>query len=454
VQTHDTDFCVVGAGFAGMTAARRLLDAGRSVTVLEARDRVGGRVWGHPFYDGERIDVGGTWYGGRQDRLAALLREANLERYPTNDTGDSVLVLDGKVQRYSGLLPKIDMVSLGVLGLTIKRLDWMSQQVPLDEPWSHPNAKDWDAQSAESWLRSFLNVPTKTARLFAHQMISGLFAADASEVSLLNVLLLARGQGKSIEYATMVKGGADEALVDGGMHLAAEWLAARLGDAIHLESPVRNIRQNASGVEVVSDSITVRAKRAVVSTPPLLASRIDYEPALPIEHINLLQRYVPGSIMRAVVAYDEPFWRADGLTGESLAPGHVCAFSIDQSPKNGKPGIISIYSSGPPAIQLAKRPPEIRRKVFLDALTQRFGPKAASPIHYVEANWSEEPWSLGGMIGHFPPGVLTTIGRVIRTPVGRIHWAGTETATEHHGLIDGAIRSGERAADELLKSES
>jgi monoamine oxidase len=444
----------VGAGFAGMTAARRLLDAGHSVTVLEARERTGGRVWGHPYFDGERIDVGGTWYGSGDHRLKALLDEAKLDLYPTNDAGDSVLVLDGKVQRYSGMLPKIDLCSLGVLGLTIKRLDWMSKQLPIDEPWRHPKAKEWDAQTAESWLQSFLNVPTRTARLFAHQMITGLFAADASEVSLLGVMVLARGAGGSIEYSTTVKGGADEALVDGGMHLAADFLASKLGDNIHLEAPVRSIRQNAQGVEVVSDSITVKAKRVVVSTPPLLASRINYEPALPIDHINLLQRVVPGSIMRAVVAYDEPFWRADGLTGETLAPGHVCAFSIDQSPKSAKMGVVSIYSSGPAAIELAKRPPEVRRKVFLDALTQRFGAKAASPIHYLEANWSEEPWSLGGMIGHFPPGVLTTIGRVIRTPVGRIHWAGTETATEHHGLIDGAILSGERAANEVLKAES
>jgi monoamine oxidase len=453
LEARESDVCVVGAGFAGMSAARRLLDAGRSVTVLEARERIGGRVWGHPYYDDVKIDVGGTWWGARQDKLKALIGEAGLSMYPTNDKGDSVLFLDGKAQRYTGLLPKINLWDLAILGLTIKRLDWMARKLPLNEPWRFKQAKDWDAQSAEGWIRSFLNVPSKTAQLFAHQMVSGLFAADASEVSLLNVLLLARGQGSSMEYASLVKGGADEALIDGGMHLVAEYLAGKLGDSVYLQSPVRSIKQSDSGVEVVSDSITVRAKRVVVSTPPLLASRIDYEPALPIEHSNLLQRIPPGSIMRAVVGYEEPFWRTDGLTGETLAPGHTCAFSIDQTPKSGTPGIISIYSSGPPAVQLAKREPNERRKVFLDALTARLGPKAATPVHYVEANWSDEQWSLGGMIGHFPPGVLTTYGPILRTPVGRIHWVGTETAPLHHGLIDGAIRSGERAADEILKAE-
>jgi monoamine oxidase len=324
-NSGDADFCVVGAGFAGMTAARKLADAGRSVVVLEARDRIGGRVWGHDYYDGTKIDVGGTWYGAQQDKLRALVSEAGLSMYPTFAAGDSVLFLD-----------------------------------------------------------------------------------------------------------------------------VAEYLAGKLGDAIHLNSPVRVIKQDDTGVEVVSDSVTVRAKRVIVATPPILASQMGYEPALPNDHAYLLQRMPPGAIIRAVVAWDEPFWRADGLTGETLAPGHTCALSIDQTPKSGAPGIISMYSSGPPALALAKRPPSERREVFLGALAARLGPKAANPIHYLEASWSDEPWSQGGMIAHFPPGVLTTYGPLLRAPAGRIHWAGTETATRHHGLIDGAIRSGERAADEVM----
>jgi monoamine oxidase len=449
MEAREADFCVVGAGFAGLTAARRLMDAGRTVVVLEARDRVGGRVWGHPFYDDAKIDVGGTWIGGGAERLYGLVKEAGLQSYPTFDDGDSVLVLDGKVQRYTGTLPKIDLFSLAVLGLTIKRLDWMTSQLPLDEPWRSSKARGWDKQSAAGWIDSPFNVPSKTARLFMRQMIAGFFAANPAEVSLLSVLVLARGAG-SLEYSSMVKGGADEALVEGGMHLVAEYLAGKVGDAVQLNSPVRSIKQDADGVQVLSDGGAVHAKRVIVTTPPILASQINYEPALPHDHGYLLQRYPPGTIMRAVVGYDEPFWRKDGLTGETLAPGHACAFSIDQSPKSGEMGVISIYSSGPPALRMANLEAAERRKIFLDALTARLGPKAASPVHYIEANWSDEPWSQGGMIGHYPPGVLTTYGQNIRQPVGRIHWAGTETATRFHGLIEGAIRSAERAADEVL----
>jgi monoamine oxidase len=451
MEARETDICVIGAGFAGMTAARRIQEAGHSVVLLEARDRIGGRVWGHPYFDDVKIDVGGTWIGHGHDKLRALVREAGLQTYPTYDAGDSVLMLNGKAQRYTGTLPKINLFALAILGLTIKRIDWMAKSLPIDEPWRASKARDWDSQSVGGWIDSLfkLNVPSKTARLFMHQMMTGFFAADPDEISLMSVLVLARGAG-SMEYSAAVKGGADEALIDGGMHLVAEYLASKLGDCIQLSSPVRTIKQDGDGVEVVSDSGSVRAKRVIVTAPPILAGQIQYDPALPHDHQYLLQRYPPGTIMRAVVGYDEPFWRKEGLTGETLAPGHACAFSIDQSPKSGEIGILSVYSSGPPALRMAKLEPAERRGVFLDALTARLGPKAANPVHYIEANWSDERWSQGGMIGHLPPGILTTYGQTLRVPVGRIHWAGTETGTVFHGLIEGAIHSGERAAGEVL----
>jgi monoamine oxidase len=451
MQTRDADFCVIGAGFAGLAAGRRLADAGHQVVVLEARDRVGGRVWTRPYFDGLQIDVGGTWIGARHDRLYALVKEAGLETYPTFEDGETTYVSQGKVQRYKGLLPNMDLCSLGIVGLTVKRLDWMAESLSLEGPWTSSKLREWDALSARAWFESCLNVPSKTAQRFLNGMVAGLFSADAGEVSLLNVLYMSRAWG-SIGYAGQMKGGAEEAIVSGGMQQAAEHLAKRIGNGVQLQAPVRRIKQDAAGVEVVSDSVTVRARRAIIATPPMLASQIAYEPGLPVEHMYLLQRSPMGTIMRALVAYDEPFWRRDGLTGESMAPGHVCPLSIDQSPKAGTPGIISIYSAGPPALRMANLTPEERRGVFMKSLVARFGPKAAKPIHYLEANWSLEPWSQGGMIAHFPPGVLSTYGRNLREPVGRLHWAGTESATQMSAFIEGAIRSGERAADEVLQA--
>jgi monoamine oxidase len=171
-------------------------------------------------------------------------------------------------------------------------------------------------------------------------------------------------------------------------------------------------------------------------------------------HAHLLRRMMAGSIIRGITVYDEPFWRADGLSGMSAAPGSPISVSIDQSPRSGTPGILSSYAFGPQALAMATLMPAERRDIWLRALAERFGPKALSPAGYLETDWTAEPWSLGGMIGVFAPGVLTISGHTLRQPVGRISWAGTERATAMHGLIEGAVRSGEHAADAVLAALS
>jgi len=242
--------------------------------------------------------------------------------------------------------------------------------------------------------------------------------------------------------------------VHGGVPEVAVRIADRLGDAVCLSAPVRHISQSASHTEIVSDRIVVHAKHVIVATPPPLASRIVYEPQLSATHTHLLRRMAAGSIIRGIAVYDEPFWRADGLSGMSAAPGSPVSVSIDQTPHSGTPGILSSYAFGPQALDMAQLMPGERREIWLRALAERFGPKALSPAGYLETDWAAEPWSLGGMIGFFAPGVLTTSGPALRTPVGRIHWAGTERATAMHGLIEGAVRSGEAAAEEVLAALS
>jgi monoamine oxidase len=217
-----------------------------------------------------------------------------------------------------------------------------------------------------------------------------------------------------------------------------------------LSSPVRRIAQNGDRVKVISDSLTVEAGRVVVATPPLLASHIDYEPSLPAAHAHLLRRWAPGAVIRVNTVYDEPFWRADGLSGELVSPHSPVLLGIDQSPRTGTPGVLASFSFGPHALALARLEPTARRELWLRALADAYGPRAASPVGYLETDWSAERWSLGGMFGCFSPGVLTTYGAALRAPVGRIHWAGTERATLMHGLMEGAVRSGERTADEVL----
>jgi monoamine oxidase len=441
------DYCVVGAGFAGLAAALRLKDRGTSVALLEARDRVGGRVWNRTAGDGSVVSVGGTWLGKRQDRMFALCREFGLDVYPQYDSGDTVINIDGENRRYQGY-PKLDLFALLSLGLAFWQLDRMVKRLPLEEPWTASDAKALDQQTLGAWFSSPWHVPSATARKLLNTTMTTLFCVDPSEVSLLGSMVLARGGG-SFEYyvdSTIT----ETHLVDGGAPELACRLAEKLGDALHLSSPVRRIKQDATGVEVMSDRLTVDAQRVIVATPPLLASRIDYEPDLPAPQTQLLRRLLSGSALRGITIYDEPFWREDGLSGMSVAPDLPVPVALDQSPRSGTTGVLSSYMFGPQAVKAAALDPLERRDIWLRALAVRYGPKALSPRAHLETDWAAEEWSLGGMIAHFAPGVLTDFGQALRAPAGRIHWAGSERATEMHGLMEGAVRSGESAADEVV----
>jgi monoamine oxidase len=328
-----TDYCVVGAGFAGLAAARRLRNRGKSVALVEARDRVGGRVWNRTAADGSVVSVGGTWLGKRQDRMFELCREFGLQVYPQYDRGDTIMHLDGKNRRYQGN-PKIGLLALLSFGLAFWRLDRMVKRLPIDEPWKASGARALDSQTLGAWFGSRWNVPSAMARKLINTIMTTLFCVDPDEVSLLGSLVLARGGG-SFEYyvdSTIT----ETHLVDRGVPELAVRLAATLGDALHLSSPVRLIRQSNAAVEVLSDRLTFDARRVIVATPPLLASRIEYDPALPAAQAQLLRRMMSGSALRGITIYDEPFWRNEGLSGMSVAPDLPVPVALDQSPPLGK----------------------------------------------------------------------------------------------------------------------
>jgi monoamine oxidase len=247
-----------------------------------------------------------------------------------------------------------------------------------------------------------------------------------------------------------IEGGYQENQLDGGAQAIAERMAADLGDSLVLATPVHGIRQRTDSVEVGCPDLTVAARHVIVAIPPALASRLQYNPPLSGDRALLLHQLPAGTELRTVVVYDEPFWRRDGLSGASAAMDAEFEVTLDCSPQSGQPGMMSLYAAGPRARQLARLSPDGRRAVAVDTLRTRFGPKASSPVEVVEQNWAEEEWTRGCSMAHFGPGVLTQFGRLIREPVGRIHWAGTETAGKSHGSIDGAVRSGERAAVEVL----
>lgn len=447
----DVDCCVVGAGFAGLAAALRLKQAGHTVAVLEARDRVGGRTFTEVRDDGLWIDRGGAWIGPGQDRIYALMDEFDVGSYKQYNDGEAMMVVGDKQYRYTGTVPKSLSPWASVsLGTAFVGLAQMCKTVPLEAPWTAKKASKWDRVSMGDWLDR--NVRSKTARDLLETAIGGTYTSETSEISLLYVLAqMASGGGPAFVFD--IENGSQDSRILGGMGAVYDRVAAELGDSLHLSAPVRSIDQDNGGVTVASPDLTIRARRVIVAVPIAIASHIIYEPMLPINRSFLHQRMPSGAIFKVNIVYDEPFWRADGLSGQSAAPGTPAQVTIDACTDSASPGVLCVIIEGPIARKLCHAEASARQSLVLNELAKRFGGKANSPIDYIEHNWTVERYSGGGMISHAPPGVLTEFGPALRDPCGRIHWAGTESSAIMCGWVDGAVRSGERAAAEVIARE-
>ena len=449
----EVDYCVVGAGFAGLTAALRLKRAGRSVALLEARERVGGRTFTEYRSDGSWVDRGGAWVGPGQDRIHALMGEFGVPEYKQHHDGDAMMIVDGKKHRYGGTIPwTMSPWAVANLGAGLLEVDQMCKAIPRQAPWEAKKAEEWDRISLGEWLDK--NTMSRPAREMLDMALAGTYTSAASETSMLWVLLQMGSSGGGATFVISGKGGAQDARPVGGMGAIYGPIAAELGDALHLSQPVRQVTQDADGVTVTADGISVRARRVIVAIPLAVATSIVYEPALPVDRALLHQRMPSGAVIKTSIIYDEPFWRADGLSGQSAAPGSPATLTIDACTDTGNPGVMCIITEGPAARRLTKLDDAERKAILIGELVDRFGGKAKALLEFHEQNWTTERYSGGGMISHAPTGVLTQFGYTLREPCGRVHWAGTESSAIMCGWIDGAIRSGERAAAEVMSAET
>lgn len=460
----DADVCIVGAGFAGLAAAHYLKDNYDDVSfvVLEARERTGGRVWDKTAKDGTVISVGGTWLGKRQDRMADLVKKVGLEVYPQygesdlldellcDDAPKSIFRLNGKNHPYIGMFVPIGIDSLVDLGVAFEQLDGIAASLPRDKPWETPNAPELDAQTLGGWIASKSNVPHEKAQMMLRSSLGLLFSVDLDEVSLLGSMVLARGNNEGFMYyadATLTE---THLITEGGPPEVARRLGDQLADALRKSTPVRRIRQLDDHVEVYGDDVVVHARFVIITAPPVLAGEIEYEPALPDAYHQLMKHMPAGQIIRGITIYDKPWWRPD-RNGFSVAPQSPVTVTIDQCPRDGSRGILSSYISGAHVPDFLKLDEAARRELWLNEIAERFDyPEARNPIDHNMTDWGAEEWSRGGMISHFAPNVLTSYGPVLHEPYGRIHWAGTERATAMHGLMEGAVRSGEKAAQDVI----
>jgi monoamine oxidase len=451
------DVIVVGAGLAGLTAARRLRAAGKSVLVLEARNRVGGRVLNHKLAGGKISEAGGTFIGPTQNRLAALAKELRVGTFPTYETGDTVYVADGQRQTYSDTGPTgnapPDVAILPDLATLVSKLDDMSKTVPVDAPWRAAKAGEYDGQTLETFLNTNALNNAKFRRLAA-AATRAIFGAEPRELSLLFVLFYIAASGDEQNPGTFernfnTRGGGQESRFVGGSQVIALKMAKALGARVILKAPVRRIVQDKTGVNVVTDKFTARGRRVIVAIPPTLAARIDYSPLLPWERDQLTQRVGQGALTKVAAVYDKPFWRDQKLNGQAIGLEAFISATFDDSPPGGSPGVVFGFVGGDKAREFNTMTPGARKAAALNDLRSYFGDAALKPTQYIETSWTADEWSRGCPVGIYGPGTLVAYGDRIRQPIGRLHWAGTETATFWNGYMDGAVRSGERAATEV-----
>lgn len=448
-QIRQADVVIVGAGLAGLMAARYLHKAGLSVVVLEARDRVGGRTYTVTRSDGSVFDRGGQWLGPNQHHVRALAEELGVQTFDTYDTGENIKYRQGQCYRYAGGLPTSDPLVTMETVEALLSLNLLAQEVPLDAAWTAPRAAEWDALTVAAWLEA--NVPEKGARDWLTLVVQGIFACEPHNLSFLHFLFYVHSAG-SLNALIGVKRSAQESLFAGGAQQLSIRMAQALGDRVILEAPVHSIVQDEQGVRVESETAAVTAQHAIIALPPTLAGRLRYLPQLPALRDQFTQRVPMGTVIKVICFYETPFWREAGLTGQVLSDRGPLRFTFDCSPASGTPGILIGFIEADDARIWGQRSLEERRAAVLDCLSRYFGEQAGQPSDYIEQSWAEEEYTRGCYAAYMPPGVLTIYGEALRTPIGRLHWAGTETATVWNGYMDGALQSGIRAASEILQA--
>ena len=454
-MTRQRPVIVVGAGLAGLAAARRLVADGREVVVLEARDRVGGRLEGGRLADGTPLELGGQWLGPTQDRMYQLVAQLGLETFRTyNDEGQLTLDLLGirsLMKPHRGALPRVSPIALADLGQGLLRFQRLARKVDLERPWLTPDAEVLDGQTFRSWIHR--NLRTSVGRAYFHVACEAIWAAEPSDRSLLHALFYSKS-GTDLDTLIAVDRGAQQDRIVGGSIRIAEVMAGELGDRVRLGMPVRTIHHDDDGVRVeCRDGTSYDGSHVVVTLPPTLAGRLDYAPALPSWRDQLTQRLPAGSVIKVFAVYDEPFWRVEGLNGQAASDRGPVKVTFDNSPPSGTPGILMGFLEGDEGRIWARRSEADRRDAVLRCFVRYFGPGAAEPREYVEKDWMAEEFTRGCYGAHFTRGVWTAYGAALREPIGRIHWAGAETSPVWNGYMEGAVLSGEAVAETIVTAD-
>jgi monoamine oxidase len=418
----DVDVLIVGAGLSGLCAARSLQRAGLSVSVLEARDRIGGRVLSQRLSDGTSIDLGGQWIGPGQHRMYRLVQEYGLKTIATHTQGEKI----------SSLFPMSWFEKLDTWQIRW-RLNRLIDQLAIAEPWQHPQAQFLDQISFRAWLQQ--NTVSEAARRYWLTLTEVDICANADRFSPLEVLQQVATMGGFEKWQTAEY----EFLADGAQTLA-QCLAQDL--RIQLQTPVRSLERHGESIQARTEQGKFSAKRVILALPPQLVEELGF-PA---------KDRILGQVIKTLIVYDRAWWRDRGFSGAVSTPGEIVDALADSSDQTGKPGILVAFSSRSQAAKLSAMTAENRKAIILFYLLTLLGKPDATLIDFISMDWISEPWSLGGFASRRAIGGWCDRQHTLVQPDQGIHFAGTETATEWRSYMEGALQSGERASTEVLQA--
>ncbi|TVP45316.1 MAG: FAD-dependent oxidoreductase [Mongoliibacter sp.] len=444
------DVIIIGAGFSGLAAAKTLHAQHISFVLLEARDRIGGRVYTKRFENGKYLDFGGQWIGPGQDKMYALCEEYGIEIYETYNQGRHILDLNGKIKKYKGLIPRLDIFSLLNLDWLMRKLESMAKEITSSSPWNHPKASTWDQLNLEDFIRK--HSYTKTCRKVINIALETVFASKLKEISLLHALFYFKS-GRNLNTLINIQDGAQQHRIVGGMQGLAEKITAPFQEHIYYNHAVKEVRSFDNEIWVRGDGFELKAKKLIMAIPPPLARDIQFHPQLAASKSGLLQKLEMGTVGKCFMVYKEPFWRKEGFSGQAFADENSPFQSIfDSSPKDGEYGVILAFTIADRAEQFFKKTKKEREKSLLDKLVDYFGEKAASPLFYEDFTMTDEKWSKGCYAALYPTNAWTKYEDALSMGENSVFWAGTEASPEWYGYIEGAVRSGETAARNVISS--
>lgn len=370
-----------------------------------------------------------------------LASRLGYEFTPQFHQGKGVISFGGRrrVESLTALAPWSMLDLTRIMSVLQKKVDGL----PVSSPWEHPRAEQFDSVSFGEWLTS--QHALEDTRKFMNMLSLVHWGAPVGDVSLFNVMRYIKTLG-GIEHMLSVEGGDQQDRMLGSMYNLVSKFADALESEVIVGSPVRRITTTGNRVTVEAGEHTIQARYVIVTASPTHRSTIEFTPALPEPHYGLSRSWRLGTLSKAFVAYERPFWRDRGLSGEGMSDDETVFLTFDVSPSPDGPGILMVFcdARGFDAYDESER-----RGRVMKHLVHLYGKDAHHNIDYTDFSWGNDTFAPGGPNPAVAPKTWTTFGRFLHEPVGRVHWAGTETADETSGTMNGAILSGQRAATEV-----